>query len=155
MSGRIAARLAELGILLPQPAAPVAAYVPFTRAGNILYIAGQLPMLDGALRHAGKLGADVSLEDGYAAARLCALNLLAQARVACDGDLDRVMRCLKLCGYVNATADFSDHPKIVNGASELMVQVLGEAGKHARLAVGATGLPLNAAVEIDAIFEII
>jgi enamine deaminase RidA (YjgF/YER057c/UK114 family) len=154
MAGNIDARLRELGIELPTPAAPAAAYVPYTRSGNTLYIAGQLPFREGALTHVGKVDADLSIEDGQACARQCALNIIAQVKAACDGDLDRVARCLKLGGFVACGPDFTDHPKVINGASELMLQVFGDAGKHARFAVGAPSLPLGTAVEVEAIFEL-
>lgn len=153
MAGIIESRLRDLGIELPEAAAPAAAYVPYAVSGKTLYISGQLPMWNGERRYIGKVGQDVSVEDGQACARLCALNILAQARAACDGDLDRIARCLKLGGFVNSGPDFQDHPKVINGASELMLQVFGDIGKHARFAVGAPGLPFGVAVEIEAIFE--
>ncbi len=149
-------RLAELGITLPRPAAPLANYVPFTISGNLLIISGQLPLgADGKLDpgHAGKLGAEVSDESGQAAARLCAINIIAQARAAV-ADLGRINRCLRLGGFVNVTPDFAPIPAIINGASDLMVAVFGDKGKHARAAVGVANLPMNAAVEVDAMFEI-
>lgn len=148
----IDARLAELGIVLPQPAAPVAAYVPTVESGGLLHISGQLPFVDGALV-TGRLGEDVSLEAGTAAARACGLMILAQAKAAL-GSLDRVERVVKLGGFVNSTGDFTDQPKVVNGASELMAEVFGEVGKHARSAVGVPVLPLGAAVEVDAILSV-
>lgn len=154
MTGRIDARLKELGLELPPAAPAVANYVPFVVSGNLVFVSGQLPMEAGKPAVLGRLGADVALDDGVRAARLCALNLLAQARAACGGDLDRVRRVVRLTGFVASTPDFIDQPKVVNGASDLMVEVLGDAGRHARVAVGATSLPLNAAVEIDGIFEI-
>lgn len=154
VTGTVAARLRERGITLPPPAAPAADYVPFVVSGSLVFIAGQLPMRDGAVAVTGKLGADVSLEDGQGAARLCGLNLLAQAAAAADGDLDRIARCVKLGGFVNATPDFVDHPKVLNGASGLMSEVLGESGRHARFAMGAASLPFDAAVEVDGIFEL-
>lgn len=154
MPGRIDARLAELDITLPVPAAPVASYVPFVRSGNLIIMSGQVTLDDGELRFVGKLGDDLAVDDGYQAARLCAINLLAQLRVACDGDLDRVERVVRLGGFVNATPDFKDHPKVVNGASDLMQEVFGDAGQHARAAVGCVSLPLGVAVEVDGIFEI-
>lgn len=150
----ISQRLTELGIILPAPAAPVAAYVPFVMTGHLLFISGQLPLDNGKLSVTGKLGEDVALEEGQHAARLCGLNILAQAAKACDGDLDRVQQCVKLGGFVACAPSFTDHPKVVNGASELMQQVFGNVGQHARSAVGVNGLPLNAAVEVDAIFSI-
>lgn len=154
MSGAIAARLAELGIELPVPAVAVANYVPFVMTGNLLFVSGQLPLEAGKMAVTGKLGDTVSLEDGIRAARLCGLNLLAQARAAAGGDLDRVKRLVRLTAFVASAPSFTDQPKVVNGASDLMVQVLGEAGRHARVAVGAPSLPLDAAVEIEAIFEL-
>ena len=148
----IEAKLAELGITLPEPAAPVAAYVPVVIAGGLAHVSGQLPFVGGALVK-GRLGEDVSLEDGYAAARACGLMILAQVKAAL-GSLDRVERVVKLGGFVSSTADFTDQPKVVNGASELMALVFGDAGKHARSAVGVPVLPLGAAVEVDAIFAI-
>lgn len=154
MSGAIAARLTELGIELPVPAVAVANYVPFVMTGNLLFVSGQLPLEAGKMAVTGKLGDTVSLEDGIRAARLCGLNLLAQARAAAGGDLDRVKRLVRLTAFVASAPSFTDQPKVVNGASDLMVQVLGEAGRHARVAVGAPSLPLDAAVEIEAIFEL-
>jgi enamine deaminase RidA (YjgF/YER057c/UK114 family) len=152
--GKIDHRLAQLGIELPKAAAPAGAYVPFVLVGNLLVVAGQLPMCNGVIEHHGRVGAELSIEDGIAAARLCALNLLAQARTACEGDLDRVRRVVRLGGFVHAAAGFTEHPKVLNGASELMVDVFGPAGRHARFAVGAASLPLGAAVEIEGLFEL-
>lgn len=149
----IAARLAELGITLPAATAPVASYVPVVIEGNMLYVSGQLPLKDGALI-SGHLGRDVSLEDGQRAAELCALNILAQVSAALDGNLDRVSRCVRLGGFVACTADFIDQPKVINGASDLMIKVFGDAGKHARAAVGVPALPRGAAVEVDAVFAL-
>ena len=154
MSGRIEARLQQLGIELPRPAAPVANYVPFVTAGNLLFVAGQICQWQGEVRHVGKLGGGISLDEGRAAARLCGLNLLAHAKVACGGDLSRVRRCVQLRGFVNCTPDFIDMPQVVNGASDLMVEVFGDAGKHARAAVGVGSLPAGVAVEVEAVFEI-
>lgn len=154
MTGRIARRLAEIGLTLPAPAAPAANYVPYVRTGTLLFVSGQLPMENGALAVTGTLGAGLSLEDGQRAARLCAVNLLAQAAAALDGDLDRVVRCVKLGGFVACTPDFTQQPAVINGASNLMVEVLGDAGKHARFAVGTNVLPFGAAVEVDAVFEV-
>ena len=154
MAGTIDSRLAELGIELPEASAPAANYVPYVVSGNSVYISGQVPVLGGELKYIGKLGGDVSADDGYQAARLCALNIIAQLEAACGGDLDRVVRCLKLGGFVNSTPDFGDQPKIINGASDLMVEVFEDKGKHARFAVSAANLPFNVAVEVDAIFEI-
>lgn len=146
-------RLKDLGIELPVPAVAVANYVPFVVTGNLVFVSGQLPLENGKPAVLGKLGAEVSIEDGARAARLSALGLLAQLKVAV-GDLDRVKRVVRLTAFVNSTPDFTDQPKVVNGASDLMVEVLGDAGRHARVAVGAPALPLNVAVEIDGIFEI-
>lgn len=154
MAGRIDARLAELHIELPRAAAPVANYVPYVVAGNLVFIAGQIPVANGELSYLGRLGENLSLEEGQQAARLCGLNVLAQLKAACDGDLDRVKRCVRLGGFVNCTPDFMDHPKVMNGASDLMVEILGEVGRHARAAVGCASLPLAAVVLVDAIFEI-
>lgn len=142
-------RLTELGITLPAAAAPVAAYVPVVVAGNLAHVSGQLPFIDGRLV-TGRLGEDVSTEQGYAAARACGLMILAQLEAAL-GSLDRVERVVKLGAFVNSTGNFTDQPKVANGASELMAQVFGQAGKHARSAVGVPVLPLGAAVEVDAI----
>ncbi|WP_341702994.1 RidA family protein [Ferrovibrio sp.] len=148
------ARLAALKIELPNPAAPAANYVPTVIAGNLLFVAGQITIFNGDLRHLGKLGAGLDIEAGKQAARLCGLNIISQARAALGGSLDRITRCAKLGGFVNCTPDFTDHPQVINGASDLMVEVFGEAGKHARFAVGAVSLPRGVAVEVDAIFEI-
>jgi len=148
------ARLAELGIDLPRAVPPAAKYVPARRSGNVVYIAGQVPTADGKDQFVGKLGRDVSIEDGQKAARLCAINILAQLRTAMGGSLDDVVGCLRLGGFVNAVPEFGDHPKVINGASDLMVAVFGEAGRHARAAVGCASLPRNVAVEVDAIFEV-
>ncbi|MSP90176.1 MAG: RidA family protein [Alphaproteobacteria bacterium] len=154
MPGRIEARLAELKIELPKAAAPAANYVPWTISGKTLYVAGQIPFWNGELKFVGRVGEAMTLEQGQQAARLCALNIIAQAKVACGGDLDRVARVLKLTGYVNCVASFTDQPKVINGASDLMVQVFGDAGKHARAAVGVNVLPLGVTTEVDAIIEL-
>lgn len=153
MTGTIDARLSDLGITLPVAAAPVANYVPFVQTGAQLYVSGQISADEnGPIR--GKLGADLDVAAGAAAARRCALSLIAQARAACGGDLDRVVRVVKLVAFVNSTADFTDQPKVVNGASDLFVEIFGDAGRHARSAVSAASLPLGVAVEIDAVFEL-
>ena len=154
MTGRIETRLKDLGIVLPSPPAPVASYVPTVKAGNLVFVSGQIPAVADGLKFVGIIGQDLSVEDGKAAARLCAINLLAQAKVACDGDLDRVTRCVRLTVFVNAVPGFTQHPEIANGASDLMVEVFDDAGKHARAAVGAGSLPRNVAVEVEAVFEI-
>ncbi len=145
--------LESLGIALPIAQPPVANYVPFAISGNLLVISGQLPMRDGKLAVSGKLGANVALQDGVAAARQCFLNILAHASTALGGDLDRVTRLIRLGGYVACTADFTQHPAVINGASDLAVEVFGDTGRHARAAVGVPSLPLDAAVEIEAMFE--
>ena len=149
----IAARLAELGIVLPVPPAPVAAYVPFVQAGDLLFISGQVPMQDGKMRYAGKVGGAVDIAQGQEAARLCAVNILAQAQAAL-GSLDRVARVVKLGGFVACAPDFTGHPQIINGASELMLAVFGESGRHVRFAVGAPSLPMDVAVAGEAIFAV-
>jgi len=154
MAGKVDAQLKKLGIALPEPPAAAARYVPFVVAGGLVFVAGQLPMQGGRIAVAGKLGDDVSIEDGVHAARLCAINILAQLRAACGGDLDKVRRCVRLNGFVASTPDFTDQPRVVNGASDLIVEALGEAGRHSRIAVGVAALPLDAAVEVDGIFEI-
>lgn len=153
MGGRIEARLAELGIVLPEAAAPVANYVPFVLSGAQVYISGQISR-DGRGLITGKLGDGVDIAEGARAARTCALALLAQLRAALGGDLDRVVRLVKLTGFVNSTPAFADQPAVINGASDLFVEVLGDAGRHARSAVSAASLPMGVAVEIDAVFEV-
>jgi enamine deaminase RidA (YjgF/YER057c/UK114 family) len=155
MSGRIESRLKELGIELPKPAAPAANYVPYTIAGRILFVAGQVPFWNGELRHVGTVGHDLTIEQGAAAARLCGLNLIAQAKAACGGNLDKVGRVLKLVGYVQCSDGFKDQPKVINGASDLMVQVFGDLGRHARVAVGCNALPLGVATEVEGTFELL
>jgi len=154
MAGRIDARLKELGIELPQAAAPAANYVPYVQSGKLLFVAGQITILNGELKYLGKVGKELSVEQGQKAARLCALNLIAQAKAACGGDLDRVVRCVKLGGFVNCIDGFEQQPQVVNGASDLMVEVFGDKGKHARFAVGTNALPRGVAVEVDAVFEL-
>jgi len=153
MTQSVESRLADLGLELPAAPAPAANYVPWVVAGGLIYVSGQISQSQGALI-TGKLGADLSTEAGAAAAQACALSLLAQARAALGGDLSRLGRVVKLTGFVNCTADFTEHPKVINGASDLLVAVLGESGRHARSAVGSASLPLGVAVEIEAIFEI-
>lgn len=154
MSGRIAARLRELDVVLPPPRQPIANYVPVKAGGSLVFVAGQVPFIDGTYPYVGKLGDTVGVADGQKAARLCAVNILAQLNHALGGDLDRVRGCVRLGGFVNATPDFTEHPKVVDGASNLIVEVFGAAGCHARTAVGCASLPHNVAVEVDAIFEI-
>ncbi len=154
MSDQIETRLKTLGITLPDLVAPVANYVPWVISGNLVFISGQITVENGELAYVGKLGDSVSTEVGVQAANLCARNLLAQLKAACGGDLNRVRRVVKLGGFVNCTPEFTDQPKVINGASDLMVEVFGEAGRHARAAVGVASLPLGVSVEIDGVFEI-
>lgn len=155
MAGQIDARLKELGITLPTPATPAANYVPFVQTGSLVFTAGQVTFnAAGKLEYIGKLGRELGIDEGYQAARLCAINVLAAVRAACGGDLDRVVRCVKLVGFVNSTPDFTDQPKVINGASDLIVSVFGDKGKHARSAVGMGSLPLGVATEVEGIFEI-
>lgn len=150
----VASRLSTLGLVLPQAAAPLANYVPFVRSGSLISVSGQLPMLDGALAYTGKVGADVDLETAQAAAKLCGVNIIAQLNRALDGDLERVTRIIKLGGFVNCVDGYGDQPKVINAASDLMFDVFAEKGRHSRSAVGVSGLPFNAAVEIDALVEV-
>jgi enamine deaminase RidA (YjgF/YER057c/UK114 family) len=150
----VAERLATMGIELPEPARPVASYVGFMRHGDLVVVSGQLPMVGGMVSRTGLLGLDVSIEQGAEAARVCAINLLAQMRVACDGDLERIGRCVRLGGFVASVPHFTDHPKVVNGASDFMVAALGDKGSHARAAVGVAALPLNACVEVEGLFAV-
>lgn len=154
MTGRIEARLAELGITLPQAAAPAANYVPWVVAGDLVFVAGQITLWNGELKFLGRLGAEFGVEQGQEAARLCGLNLIAQVRAAAGGDLDRVRRVVRLGGFVACVDGFKDQPKVVNGASDLMVQVFGDAGRHARAAVGVNALPLGVAVEVEGVFQL-
>jgi enamine deaminase RidA (YjgF/YER057c/UK114 family) len=154
MTGVVDARLKQLGITLPPAPAPAANYVPWVVSGKLAFIAGQIPIQDGKPHFIGKLGREFTVEQGQQAARLCALNILAQLKAACGGDLDKVARCAKVGGFVNCVPEFNDQPQVVNGASDLLVSVLGEAGKHARFAVGAPSLPRGVAVEVDAVFEL-
>ncbi len=153
MTNDIEAKLAELGVSLPQAPAPAANYVPFVKVGNIVYVSGQVAMVDGQFT-TGKLGADMSVEDGAAAARTCAIGLLAQVKAACDGDLGKLVRVIKLTGFVNSTAEFGDQPAVINGASNFLVEVLGDIGRHSRSAVSAASLPFGVAVEIEGIFQV-
>jgi enamine deaminase RidA (YjgF/YER057c/UK114 family) len=146
-------RLAALGVSLPDAPAPAANYVPFVKVGNIVHVSGQISNgPDGMIK--GKLGADMAAEEGAAAARTCAISLLAQVKAACDGDIERLVRVIKLTGFVNSTPDFGDQPKVINGASDFLVEALGDSGRHARSAVSAASLPFGVAVEIEGIFEI-
>ncbi len=154
MTNAIDVRLAELGIKLPEPPAPVASYVPYVISGKQVFISGQVTLEAGALKYVGTVGKDLTLEDGRAAARLCAVNLLAQLKAAAGGDLSKVKRCVRLGVFVNAVPGFTQHPEVANGASDLMLEVFGDAGRHARAAVGAGSLPRNVAVEVEAVFEL-
>jgi enamine deaminase RidA (YjgF/YER057c/UK114 family) len=153
MAGEIEARLKALGLVLPEARAAIGSYAPFLHINGQLFISGQLPLVDGKVAVAGKVGAELDLARGQEAARLCAFNILTQAKAALR-DLDRIVQLLRLNGFVNAAQDFADHPKVLNGASDLMVEILGNKGIHTRIAVGCASLPLNAAVEVDAIFAI-
>ncbi len=154
MAGKAEQKLAELGISLPTPASPIANYVPFVLSGKLLVVSGQLCFgADGKLAAAGQLGAGVSIEDGQKAARAAAVNLLAQVKAAL-GELDKVTRVIRLGGFINSAAGFPDGAKVMNGASDLMVEVFGDKGRHARATVGVSALPANAAVEVEGMFEV-
>ncbi|MGI9368208.1 MAG: RidA family protein [Ruegeria sp.] len=148
----IEAKLENLGVNLPDAPAPAANYVPFVRVGNIIYVSGQISKDDDLIT--GKLGDTMEVAAGAAAARVCAINLLAQVKAACNGDIDKLVRVIKLTGFVNSTADFTQQPQVINGASDFLVEALGEAGRHSRSAVSAASLPLGVAVEIEGIFEV-
>ncbi|WP_050605118.1 RidA family protein [Ruegeria sp. 6PALISEP08] len=148
----IASKLESLGVRLDDAPAPAANYVPFVRMGNIVYVSGQISKTAELIT--GKLGDDMDVEAGAAAARVCAINLLAQVKAACGGDIEKLVRVIKLTGFVNSTADFTQQPQVINGASDFLVEALGEAGRHSRSAVSAASLPLGVAVEIEGIFEV-
>lgn len=150
----IEARLSALGLTLPEAAAPAANYVPYVQTGNLVVVSGQITMENGELKYVGRVGQDFTTEEAYAAAKLCGLNLIAQVKAACGGDLDRVKRVVRLGGFVNCTDDFTEQPQVINGASDLMAEVFGDAGKHARAAVGVNTLPLGVAVEVEGMFEV-
>ncbi len=154
MAGTIDAKLAELGITLPTPAAPLANYIGFNQVGSLVIVSGQIPLVEGKVAITGKLGAGVTVEQGQQAARLCFINLIAQVKLACGGDLDRVKQVVRLGGFVACTPDFTQQPQVINGASDLAVAVFGDKGKHARAAVGCPSLPADAAVEVEGMFEI-
>ena len=154
MAETVEQRLSNMGICIPAPAAPAANYVPFMTAGKIVFVSGQIPFLDGELQYLGKVGDTLNTEDAYKAARICAINLIAQVKIACSGDLERVKQVVKLGGFVNCTPDFKEQPTVINGASDLIADAFGAKGHHARFAVGAPSLPLGAAIEVDGIFEI-
>lgn len=155
MSETISARVAELGHALPDPYTPAANYVPWVRSGNLVFISGQVPLKDGQCAYVGRVGEELDVETGRKAAQLCALNVLAHLAAAVEDDLSRVVRCVRLGGFVNAAPGFGQQPVVVNGASDLMVEVFGDKGKHSRAAVGVSSLPRNAAVEVDAVFEVL
>jgi len=154
MSNKIENRLTELSITLPQPANPAANYVPYVVSGNLVFIAGQIPFWNGDILHIGKVGAEFDVEDAIKSAKVCGLNIIAQLKEACGGNLDRVVRCVKIGVFVNCVDGFTQQPQVANGVSDLMVEVFGEAGRHARFAVGTNALPRNVATEADAVFEI-
>ena len=151
----IQTKLEELGLELPTVAAPAANYVPYVISGKMIFVSGQIPFLNGEKMHMGRVGDDLSAQQGADAAKACALNILAQINEAVDGDWSKVARCVKLGGFVNCTPDFTDQPLVINGASNLIADAMGAAGKHARFAVGAPCLPLGVAVEVDAVFELV
>jgi len=154
MPNRVEDRLQTLGIELPRPSTPGANYVPAVRTGDLIFITGQLSQWNGERRFIGKLGREFGVEDGQQAARLCALNVIAQLRAALDGDLDRVVRCVRVAGYVNSVPDFVGQSQVINGASDLFVQIFEEAGRHTRMAVGVSALPYDVAVEVEGLFEV-
>jgi len=154
MAGQIEAKLAELGIMLPLPMQPIANYVPYTVTGNLVYVSGQVPAVDGKVAVTGKVSWSVSLDQGKDAARLCFINVLVHLKAACGGDLDRVRRVVRLGGFIAAPAEFTQHALVMNGASDLAVSVFGEAGRHARTTIGVPSLPADAAVEVEGLFEI-
>jgi len=154
MGGKVTEKLETLGISLPVPPASQGSYVPYVVTGNLVFLAGQIALVDGVLQHPGRVPDVVSLDQAQQSARLCAINLIAQLNAACNGDLERVVRCVKLGGFVACDPAFTDHPRVINGASDLMAAVFGDKAAHARFAVGAPSLPLGASVEVDAVFEI-
>ncbi len=154
MTSQVARKLESMQIHLPQSAMPAANYIPYTISGNLVFVSGQLPMKDGKPQDIGKVGKDFTIEQAQATARLCGVNILSHLRVACGGNLDRVKRVVRLGVFVNSAPGFTDQPKVANGVSDMMVEVFGEAGKHARFAVGVSELPFGVAVEVDGTFEI-
>lgn len=154
MTGQVEARLKELGVSIPTPAVPVANYVGFVQAGNLVFVSGQVTLKDGKIEYIGKVGQEFTVEQGKEAAKLCAINIVAQLKAATGGDLDRVKRIVKLGGFVNSTPDFAQQPEVINGASDFMVAVFGDKGRHARAAVSAGALPRGVAVEIDCVAEV-
>jgi len=154
MAGTVEGRLRELGIEVPTPAAPAANYIPYVRTGNLVFVSGQIPLVNGKVEGVGKVGLDLTTEQAKAIARICAVNLIAQAKAACGGDLEKVVRVVKLGGFVNCVDGYAEQPEVVNGASDLMVAAFEEKGRHARFAVGTNALPRGVAVEVEAIFEV-
>ncbi|MDB5314686.1 MAG: hypothetical protein JWO26_769 [Rhodospirillales bacterium] len=154
MAGTIDARLAELGIVLPNPASPMANYIPYNTTGNLVVVSGQVPLDDGRIAITGKVGATVSVDEGRRAARLCFINVVAQLRAACGGDLDRVVKVVRLGGFIASPAEFTQHAAVMNGASDLAVEIFGDAGRHARTTIGVPALPGDAAAEVEGMFEI-
>jgi len=154
MAGTVDGRLKELGIEIPTPAAPAANYIPFVKSGNLVFVSGQIPLVAGKIEGVGKVGKDFTTEQAKAIARICAINLIAQAKAACDGDLDRVARVVKVGGFVNCVDGYTEQPEVINGASDLMVAAFGDNGRHSRFAVGTNALPRGVAVEVEAVFEI-
>jgi enamine deaminase RidA (YjgF/YER057c/UK114 family) len=154
MTSKVEQRLQEIGIMIPDAPSPAANYLPFTRTGNLIFVSGQVPFVDGKLEITGTVGKNATVEDAQGQAKICAINLLAQLKVACDGDLERVVRVVKLGAFVASADDFFNQPIVVNAASDLMVTAFGDTGRHARFAVGTNALPLNCLVEIDGVFEI-
>jgi len=155
MSGKIDQRLKDLAIELPQPSTPGANYVPYVRAGSLLFMTGQLSQWNGERRFIGKLGREFGIEEGQKAARLCALNLIAQVRAALGSDLDRVKQCVRVAGFVNSVPEFTGQSQVINGASDVFVEIFGDAGRHARMAVGVSALPYDVAVEVEAVFDVL
>jgi len=154
MTNKVNIRLQALGIDLPKAVAPVANYVPYVITDKLVFISGQIPFLDGEIQYPGRLGENISVIEAQKAARLCGINLIAQLKNACEGDLDRLVQVIKLNGFVNGTPSFTDQAMVINGTSDLMFEVFADKGRHARAAIGCSALPLGAAVEVDAIFEI-
>lgn len=154
MTNAVEKKLAEMNIALPPSVLPQANYVPYTMSGNLVFVSGQLPMKDGKAQDIGKVGREFTIEQGQQTAKLCGINILAHLKAACGGDLSRVRKCVRLGVFVNSTDSFTDQPKVANGVSDMMVAIFGEAGKHSRVAVGVSQLPLGVAVEVDATFEI-
>lgn len=154
MAGTVDGRLKDLGIEIPTPAAPAANYIPFVKSGNLVFVSGQIPLVAGKIEGVGKVGKDFTTEQAKAIARICAINLIAQAKAACGGDLDRVARVVKVGGFVNCVDGYTEQPEVVNGASDLMVAVFGDKGRHSRFAVGTNALPRGVAVEVEAVFEV-